>query len=184
MNVGVVAYRYGKALLKYVQENGSGEKVYSQALQLVGRMSSVEQLRDVLENRDDVSLDRKVKLLEAALEYPLEPELLRFVHLVYDRRRLDLISRMLHSFIDQYRESNNIRTGHLVTAIPADGLKRRLESIFSEKTGAEVSLSEDVDPDIMGGFIFDLGDFRLDASVESRLRKIRDGLIEKNNRIV
>ena len=59
MNTGIVAYRYGKALLKYVQERGTGEIVYRQVLLLVQRMSSYEQLKHILENRDDVPQQQK-----------------------------------------------------------------------------------------------------------------------------
>ena len=63
MNVGVVSYRYAKALLKFVQETGTGKEVYSQVMVLVRRMSRVEQFRYVMESRDDVPLARKLELM-------------------------------------------------------------------------------------------------------------------------
>ena len=47
-----------------------------------------------------------------------------------------------------------------------------------------MQLEEKVDPDIIGGFIFELDGYRLDASVENHLSRIRRQLVEKNNRIV
>ena len=41
-----------------------------------------------------------------------------------------------------------------------------------------------VDPSLIGGFVFDLGDEILDASVSSQLEKIRRAFIDKNRRIV
>ena len=38
MNAGIVASRFARALLKFVQETGIGDKVYSQACVLVLRM--------------------------------------------------------------------------------------------------------------------------------------------------
>ena len=184
MNAGVVSYRYAKALLKFVQETGSGNDVYSQILMLVEQMSASEHFREVLENRADVSLEKKLDLMSAAAEAPLLQETVRFVRLVHERRRLDLLSRMFQSFVEQYREQNNIRTGSLVTAVPVDGLKERLEDLLSRRTGAVVILSEDVNPDLIGGFVLRSGDYVMDASVQGRLRAIRDGLIENNNRIV
>ena len=43
---------------------------------------------------------------------------------------------------------------------------------------------EKIDPEILGGFVFEMDGYRLDASVESQFRRIRRQLIEKNNRIV
>ena len=71
------------------------------------------------------------------------------------------------------------------TAIMGDeGLGERLEMLFHDRTGAEVHLEERVNPDIIGGFVFELDGYRLDASVESHLERLRRQLIEKNNRIV
>jgi F-type H+-transporting ATPase subunit delta len=91
---------------------------------------------------------------------------------------------MLWAFIEQYRHANNIKVGSIVTAVEIEGLKERLESLFHEKTGAQVQLSVDVVPDILGGFIFELDGYRVDASVENHLAQIRRKLIEPNNRIV
>lgn len=184
MNVGVVAYRYGKALLKYVQEGDGGENAYRQSLTLVQRMTSYEQLRHILENRDDVSLPKKKELMSAAVGEPLLPEIDAFADLVRRQGRMPFLFRILNSFILQYREYNGIITGRLTTAVHAEGLKERLEAILCERTGSSVRLEENVDGSIIGGFVLELGGSRLDASVEGKLRKIRNGLIEKNNRIV
>ena len=49
MNAGVVASRYAKALLKFVQETGNGDKVYAQAGILALRMQEIHQLKDYIE---------------------------------------------------------------------------------------------------------------------------------------
>ncbi len=184
MNEGIVSSRYAKALLKFVQETGNGNKVYSQAGVLVLRMAEVPQLKDYVLKHDEAGLEGKLKLLETAAGEPLAMEISRFVALVAQRRRMEYFLRMLYSFIAQYREANNIKVGKLVTALPAEGLTERLEKIFHERTGAEVHLEIKVNPEILGGFIFELDDWRLDGSVENHFRRIRRQLIEKNNRIV
>ncbi len=184
MNAGIIASRYAKALLKFVQETGNGDKVYSQAGILVLRMGELRDLKDYIQIHDEISLERKMNLLEAALGEPMSVEIRRFVMLVAGRRRMEYLLRMLYSFISQYREANNIKIGRLITALPAEGLKERMESLFHEKTGAEVQLETKENPGILGGFIFELDGLRMDASVENRFRIIRRELIENNNRIV
>ncbi len=184
MNEGILSSRYAKALLKFVQETGNGDKVYSQAGILVLRMEEVRQLKDYIENHDEISLEKKLQLLETALGEPMSLELRRFMALVTSRRRTEYFYRMLYDFIGQYREANNIRVGRLITAFPAQGLKEKMESVFSGKAGAEVRLEMEVNPDILGGFIFELDGWRLDASVETRLDRIRRKLIDKNSRLV
>lgn len=184
MNAGVIASRYAKALLKFVKETGNGDKVYAQAGILALRMQEIGQLKDYIENHQELGPDRKMQLMETALGEPMAMELTRFAALVIGQRRTVFFHRMLCSFISQYREACNIKVGRLVTALPADGLKERMEEIFRAKTGAEVQLEVKVNPDILGGFVFELDDWKLDASVVAQLKKISRGLIDNNNRIV
>ncbi len=184
MNTGTLASRYAKALLKFVQETGNGDKVYSQAGVLVLRMEELKEFSDFILKRDDVGTDDKIRLMETALGEPMSMEINRFVDLVVSRRRTEYLLRMLYSFLDQYRDANNIKVGTLTTARPAEGLKERMEKLFHEKTGADVLIEMKVDSDILGGFIFEIDDWMVDGSVEGQFRRIRRQLIEKNNRIV
>lgn len=184
MNSGPIAYRYAKALLKFVQETGTGEAVYSQACVLVLRMQEIPALAEAVQKNFELALDRKVQLLNSALGEPMQEELCKFVTLVHDQKRIGFFLRMLHSFIEQYRQANSIKVGRLVTASEVSGLKERLQSILSESSGATVILEEEHNPDILGGFVFELDGSRLDASVEGQLAKIRRQLVQNNNRIV
>ena len=184
MNIGIIASRYGKALLKYAQETGGGEQVYSQACILVRIMDKLPQMTQYITDESDVTFEKKVALLSSALGTDVSPDLQRFLKIVSDNGRVELFPRMLHSFIEQYRSANNVKVGCVVTATEVPGLSARLEGLFQERTGGQVQLEEKVEPDIIGGFVFELDGIRLDASVEGHLARIRRQLVEKNNRIV
>lgn len=184
MNSGVIASRYAKALLKYADEAGVGDKVYSQACVLALRLMEVRQLREFVEIHPELSTDRKLELLSSALGEAPAPELVAFVRLVNAGRRMEFFSRMLYHFIALYRSAHNMKVGRVVTAVPVAGLKEKLETLLRERTGADIQVYEKINPDILGGLIFEMDGYRLDASVENQFRKIRRQLIEKNNRIV
>lgn len=184
MDSGPIAHRYAKALLKLVRRTGAGEKVYAQAGVLVYRMRTLRRLADVVQGHPEVSPERKADILEAALGEQLAPELRRFVGLVCDRGRIWSLERMLYSFLDQYRSAESIKVGRLVTACPVPGLKEKLQTVLSERTGAAVTLDENVDPSIIGGFILSIDDLRMDACVAGQLRRLHRELVDDNNRIV
>lgn len=184
MNTEVISSRYAKALLAYAAEAGSGDKVYSQALAITQVMQQVPELMDVVHKRDDVALTKKAELLSLAIGEPLAKELVRFMELVSDRRRMDGFHSIMLSYITRYRQANNIKVGSLLTAKPEEGLKERLENMFSQRTDSEVHFTASVDPELIGGFVFELDGYRLDASVRTRLEKIRHCLVDDNNRIV
>lgn len=184
MNSGVIASRYAKALLMYADESGAGDRVYSQACVLGLRLLEIRQLKELVENNIGLQIGDRLGLLQSALGEELAPELVTFVNLVDSKRRMEFFCRILYSFIALYRRKHNIKVGTVVCAAPVDGLKERLELLFHERTGADIQLDEKINPDILGGFIFEMDGYRLDASVETQFRMIRRQLIEKNNRIV
>ncbi len=184
MNTGVIASRYAKALLSFVTEAGAGDKTYSQACALVQSIHSVPRLREYVLKHDDISLEKKSELLSSALGEPLADGLVRFMGLVAGHRRMEFFDAMLWSFIDRYREANRIKVGSLVTSVPDEGLCERLEEIFHDRTGCEVSFRAGVDPELIGGFVLELDGYRLDASVRTRLEQIRRSLVDDTNRIV
>lgn len=185
MNTGLVSSRYAQALLKFVAATGNGENVYRQVCLMESRLSEMKELRTVIDNPMSVPDRVKYSLLESALEGgKLEPELGRFIRLVMKKRRIRYLHFMLRSFISQYREAHGIKVGKLITARPSPELEDRLISLAYERTGDAVLFEKRVDPDIIGGFIFELDGYRMDASIASQLKAVRRQFIEKNRRIV
>lgn len=184
MNSGILASRYAKALLKYVRETGNGDKVYAQARMLVSCMERFQRFREYVESQEEPGFDEKIRLMEAAVDEPLAQELTSFLRLVMTKRRCAFFMRMLNSFVEQYRDAVNMKVGKLVTAMHVDGMKERLEALFCERIGADVRLEATVDPDIIGGFVFEVDDLRMDASVKGQMEKTREKLLDRNNRIV
>ena len=180
MNTGPIAHRYAKALLKFA----AGDAIYSQACVLVFRMQGLRQLADAVQKHPEIPLERKLELLASALGEPMDAQLRRFVVLVHEHKRIEYLERMLYSFIEQYRSANSIMVGKLVTAVPVPGLKDRLQELLSAKTGLSVLLDEDIDPSVLGGFVIDIEDHRMDASVAGQFRLLRRELIDNNNRIL
>ena len=84
----------------------------------------------------------------------------------------------------EYRQHAGIKVGRLVSAEHVPGLRERLETMLSQRTGAIVQIEEDLRSDLLGGFIVEIDGMRLDASVLEQIRRICSELIDRNNRIV
>ena len=185
MNTGMVSSRYAAALYKYVTYTGNGEKVYRQVLALNENLSALPQLRNIIDNPMNVPDARKLDLLVSALgKEKMADELLRFLRRMMKKKRTRLLRFIFYSFIRQYREANKIKTSRLITATPAPELEKRISGIVKERKGDTVLFEHRVDPEIIGGFIFDIDGLRLDASVATQLKSVRRQFIEKNRRIV
>ena len=79
-----------------------------------------------------------------------------------------------HSYGTLYRRSKHIIQGELV--VPTDvtpHLVEKLKQWVEEKSQCRVDYRVVVDPSIQGGFILSYDTYRLDASVRTRLAKIK-----------
>ena len=186
MNRSIVISRYATALVKYACENGHGEIVCSEAETLEHALHSVPELRRMITAADDaVSPFDKKKLLQSALGNRMSQEMSRFLTLLNRNGRMELVEDILRDFVDLYHRSVGIRKAHLITAQePSERLLQRLKSLVKQKTGDDVIIKVTVDPSVIGGFVFDLDDYLMDASVKRQLDLIREQFIERNRRII
>ena len=186
MNRAIVITRYARALVKYVRDTGHGDIVCSEAETLLQALRSLPDLRRMVGAAGDVlsSFDKKT-LLQTALGNRMSPELSRFLTLLNKNGRMELAEDILRDFVDMYHRSIGIRRAHLTTVTePSERLLQRLKALVRQKTGDDVIIDVDVDPSIVGGFVFDIDDYLLDASVKRQLDLIREQFIERNRRII
>ena len=116
---------------------------------------------------------------------PASREFARFMTLVLKNRRENFLQYICLSFLDLYRKDKHIGVGKLITAVPvSQEVRERIHDSASSLLHASMELQTEVDPSIEGGFIFDINDFRLDASIATQLKKVKQQFIDKNRRIV
>jgi F-type H+-transporting ATPase subunit delta len=185
VNDSIIRIRYADALVKYVQETGNGESVCQQAERLARVIGDVPDLSRMIAAKDVVADAKKRELLKTALGEPMAPELERFIDLLLTNGRVGSLRMILLDFADRYRRSIGLRKAHLKVAVsPSEDLLRQLAALVKERTGDEALIDVEVDPDLLGGFVFDIDDALIDKSVARKLELIRLQFIEKNRRIV
>ena len=176
MNTGIIASRYADALLKYVKETGEGEVVCRQT----------EILEDALRTSPELVrfLESPALLQKALGEEKMTASLEKFLLLVIRQDRIPYLRYILHYFRMRWYESIGVSPAKLVVSTPSPGLEERIKGIFNDFTGRKLELKTSVDPSIIGGFIFEVADKRIDASISRQLEELRREFIEKNGRIV
>ena len=185
MNDSIIRTRYADALVKYVHETGNGASVCQQAERLAHVIGEVPDLSRMIAAKDVVADARKRELLQAALGEPMTPELSRFIGLLLENGRIGSLRFVLLDFAERYRRSIGLRKAHLKVAVPpSEDLLKRLAALVKERTGDEALIDVEVDPSLIGGFVFDIDDAIIDKSVAHKLELIRLQFIEKNRRIV
>lgn len=186
MDIGIVSMRYAKALMEYAKSTGTEDRLYTEMRTLSRSFEKHPDLRAALEN-PVLPVQEKFSLICAAAvgDAPAGQELSRFVTLILKNRREAFLQYICLSYLDLYRKSRHIGVAKLTTAVPVSReIWERIRNSASHLLHAKMELQTDVDPSIEGGFIFDINDFRLDASIATQLKRVKQQFIDKNRRIV
>ena len=191
MNIGIIATRYATALLELVDETGSGSVVVQQVETVCRNLAGVPEFQRDIEN-PSVPASRKIGLFDASLEGKMAPDLRKFVGLLVRNGRVGYARRVFMTFINEYYRSRHIKRATLIIADPElltsvsgrPSLESRLRALIEKETGDGLILKTKVDPSLIGGFVFEVEDTVLDASVLRQIDVIRHQLKEMNRRIV
>ncbi len=162
--------------MKYVGDSPAGEAVCSEAEAIETALSRVDGFRTAVENRVAVTPAEKVSLMRAAAGGKLEPEMESFLGLVIKNGREKLLKLILHDFRMTFLRSRKILAASLVTVNGNSSLEEALKKIVRAKSGYDVRVESRTDPEIIGGFVFTVDDYRIDASVAGQLESVRRAL--------
>lgn len=186
MDVGVLSTRYAKALVQYAQEKGVEDDFYHEFDMLIKSFHHEPALSKALDN-PIISVEDKLLLISTAVYGDQKPKeaFVHFMRLVLKNRRETYLHAIALMYIDLYRKLKHIGVGQLITAVPLSPETRaRLRKAATTTLHAKMELKTVVDPAIQGGFIFDINDYRLDASVATQLKRVKQQFIDKNRRII
>jgi F-type H+-transporting ATPase subunit delta len=114
----------------------------------------------------------------------LNPLTLEFIDLLVKNNRLPFVEGIARKFNERYKAYKGITEVRLTTVSPLDkAVQKNILKHIVFKINQKVSLEEIIDPEIIGGFIIKIEDEQVDASVKTRLNKIKKELV-KNSAIV
>lgn len=184
MDRGIIAGRYAKALYMYAEKHGKEQEIYEETKRLVKCMTTYPQVKRILTS-PVISQSRKQDMLEQLFTTPPSNEFRRFIQLVLEEKREELLQCICFLYQEYFREAKKILQVELVTAIPVSELtKTRMTQKMSKITHGQVLLTTTVDPEIQGGYILYWDTYRKDESVASRIRTIKNKIKEKMNNII
>lgn len=184
MNEGMISKRYAKALLQYAKDNGAEDKLFSEMKLLNSAFAHEPKLRMAMDNPMLDTKD-KLSLTIAAIGGKASSEYTRFMELVLKNKRERFLRNIALVYIDLYSDTKHINLGKLVTATPVDNaVTERMKSLLKQiKPQGTLDFETSVDPDIEGGFILFIDDYRLDASVRTQLKRIKQQFIAENSKM-
>lgn len=169
-----LASRYAKSLIDIATEQNALEDILKD-MQMIDLVC--KQNRDflLLMRSPIVSADKKFAIVDAIFSSRVAPLTAAFVKLLINKGREQNIDEIAQAYIQQYREKKKIKTIRLTTAAPVDSevievLKNKIAAAYKESS---IQIETKTDPALLGGFVLDMGDKQLDASVVRDLNDIK-----------
>ena len=167
-----IATRYAKSLLDLSKEQNIVEEVYKDMNLVIETIKGVREFGLLLKS-PIVKDSMKEKIMDEIFSKKVHTVTLSFMQLVTKKARATILEPIAREFHNQYLILKGIQEVDLTTTFKIDeGLRKEFEAIVEKLTNKQPTLTEKVSDEIIGGFILDIGDRRIDASVKSNLQKI------------
>jgi F-type H+-transporting ATPase subunit delta len=181
MDNGRISARYAKALYEYASERKKEKDIYENMKFISEVFFLRPELTKALDN-PRVPSEEKKQLLITVAGSEVSPELSRFLDLILERKREAYLHFISMVYQDIYRKINGIVIGKLTTAQAVDSKQEeRMKKLVAEKTGGDVDFVANTNPDLIGGFVLQIGTYQLDASLSNQLKVIQEYFLRKNS---
>ncbi|HEY3552826.1 MAG TPA: ATP synthase F1 subunit delta [Solirubrobacterales bacterium] len=165
-------------------------RVYAEALFEVGRdkgkldalQQQLGQFADAVDRNHELqvfffspylSTAEKQEGIERAIT-GAEPELINFLELLVDKHRMTEVFGIRRELDELWKQENRRIDVTVTSAVELDpAVVEKIGQEVERQTEEKVDLSSRVDSEILGGIVLQVGNMVLDASIRSRLEKLR-----------
>lgn len=163
---------YAEALFEAGRDKGKLDSLQQQLGEFTDAVSGNHELQVFLFSPYLSSEEKKQGLGRAITG--AEPELINFLELLVDKHRMPEIFRIRRALDELWKHENRRIDVTVTSAVELDpAVVSKIGQEVERQTGEEVDLSSAVDSDILGGIVLQVGNMVLDASIRSRLEKLR-----------
>ena len=176
------AHVYAEALLNAAEKKNAAEEVLEELDTLVDQLFDQQpQLVDVLLDRS-VSREKKAHLIRSLFQERATDTFLNFLLVLNDHDRLSLLDAIQAETTEIWNQRQNRIRAKVRSAVPLgedqlEKLKQQLQESFKK----EPMIETEVDPELLGGLVVQVGDWLFDGSTRSRLERIKGHLIESGS---
>lgn len=168
-----VASRYAKSLIDLAKEQKALDQVQQQMALFVEVCKANATFLAVLKN-PIVSLDKKVAVLEGLFADKVHPMVLSFFKIMVNKGRSGVLYATAKEFLNLYNQDKGVVTAKVTSAVElTEANKKQIVEVVKTATKGEVVLETKLDSNLIGGFVLQVGDKQFDASLSSKLTKLK-----------
>jgi F-type H+-transporting ATPase subunit delta len=168
---------YAEALFDVAREKARFDEIGEQLDEFVDALDGDRDLQ-VFFFSPYFSSAEKVDGLKRAID-GADPELVNFLELLIEKNRMTEIFRVRRQFEQLWKRENRRIDVTVTSAVELDpAVVEKIGEEIERQTGRKVELASRVDGEILGGIVLQVGNMVLDASIRSRLEKLRKSVAQ------
>jgi len=176
MKLKLIARRYSEAFVAYVKEGVGLEKAIEEVLALRSILRNTPELKSILQN-PGITVNEKFDFIDSVLKDYFSQELVLFLKLVIEKKRILLLSDMLDYITANYSQGETIEAilkyAHPLAPETIEEIRQKLQV----RLGKKLHFSLKADPGILGGVQVIVGNTIIDGSLKGRLDDLKERLI-------
>jgi len=169
-----VASRYVRSLLSLAEEQKAVDAVHKD-MQLFAKVADENRAFALMLRNPIIKHDKKREILQAIFKGKVHALTLAIFDIITKKNREAILIDIAKQFHNAYNVHMGITKGVVITASPLDAsLRAELEQIVKKISNKkEVELIEKVDASMIGGFVLNVGDRQIDASIKNKLKELK-----------
>ncbi|MCC6753434.1 MAG: ATP synthase F1 subunit delta [Saprospiraceae bacterium] len=174
-----IAGRYAKSLIDLSTEQQALASVAGDMAAL-GEVCRHPEFLSLLQS-PIVAADKKTSVIQQLFGGKFQQLTLSFALLLVTKGREGLLPAICTAFAEQYRAIRKIRQARVISAVALGPEElKAIETKFSNwlAPGETMELEQRLDPSIIGGFIFEMGDRNYNASIRRQLGELKENLYD------
>ena len=148
-------------------------EVNNAMLLIAQTISESDELAVVL-NSPVIKATDKINALTAIFSDSIDQISLGVIGLLGENKRLPLLGLVAKQYSILFDHDKLIDVARVTTAVPLTAaLKKKVLAKIKSLTGHEASVENEINPDIIGGFILRIGDIQYDASISNNFNELK-----------
>ncbi|MHC1720245.1 MAG: F0F1 ATP synthase subunit delta [Clostridiaceae bacterium] len=171
--------RYALALYRVAEEKGKVDQFMDEMNQIVELVKKDANLRLLIEH-PQVSTSQKKALFVNIFKGKIEDDILSFLNLLLEKRRILELSSMFNQMKGIYLEKHNTVIAEVKTVLPLlEEEKKELVQNLQNKFNKTITLKEEIDPAILGGVYVRIANEVIDGTVKSKIEDMKKLMLKR-----
>jgi F-type H+-transporting ATPase subunit delta len=167
-----IAQVYARSLFEVAQEHDKLDEVRDQIGQFADALGESRDLQTFFFS-PYFSTEEKKKGLDTVLE-GADSTVQNFLALLIENHRMPALFRVRRELDRMWQDVNQLLPVQITSAVELDeAVTNQIGEEIGRQTGRKVELTSTVDPDVLGGIVVRVGNSILDASIRTRLERLR-----------